>query len=94
MYTNPLELLSPLEVSTLTCTTPGDVVEGMVTAIEVAELTVTAAPVNSCEPNETVAPEEKLSPLMYAVPPPLTGDESGVIEVIAGIVDALLKMMY
>ena len=55
--------------------------------LEVDELTVIAVPDSAVVPKSTTEPEEKLVPIMVAILPPASGDEPGLIDEIAGIVE-------
>jgi hypothetical protein len=73
-----------LEAETVTGNIPGLNEGGTVTVMEVADSTVTALDVSAMEPNDTVVSGWKFIPIMVACPPPLSGDDDGVIARTSG----------
>jgi hypothetical protein len=76
-----------LDACTVTFTSPGEVAAGIVAVISVEDTPFTL--VAGVAPKLTADMLERLVPMMVAVPPPASGDESGVIDVIVGPVGAV-----
>ena len=73
------------DACTVTSTNPGDEAAGIVTVISVEDTAFTL--IAAVDPKLTADAAKRLVPIIVAVPPPASGDESGVIEVIVGVVD-------
>lgn len=50
------------------------------TAIVLEDITVTAEPDRTMEPNDTVIPGAKFAPVITAVPPPPRGEDVGIVD--------------
>jgi hypothetical protein len=71
-------------VVTVTGSIPGVKDGGTVTVMEVVEFTVTALDASTADPNDTCESGVKCVPVITICPPPASGDDDGVIELIYG----------